>query len=800
MSAKDDFIKQKKKQREGNITAELLNNMNVHGKGLRKAKRKNPEFQQCLQETLQTDELYQSYIDGTWTENKKCQKEYAGYIQKIQEEERQKAEEERMMKEWKEWSTSVEFDEVLGDVIQEAADEIVSCIENNLREEKIHYLVSSLEYYATVEEEPLNEDNFENFIKSFYSEWIPLSNFLDIPDVEYDNYDIEIASRMINSSPKLTAFNDILDIYEDVVDIIATDEIEKEIDKKVRKKIPISKVLSLLEENPEYKGLAERAREKEEKKRIEEEERRKKKERLKKEILQSIPDDITELYPAARMIKRHFILHIGPTNSGKTYTALQALESSDSGVYLAPLRLMAYETYENLNEKGILCSMMTGEEEISVPGSHIASMTIELLSFSRHYETAVIDEAQMISDTYRGGAWTNAVLGIAADKIHICMAPEAEDLICRLIKMCAGDTYEIHRYERRSPLVCDEEKFHFPGSVKKNDGLIVFSKAKVIACAAELQRRGIRCSVIYGNLPYETRHNEVKKFVNGETDVVVSTDAIGMGMNIPVRRIVFLENDKFDGVSRRPLFPSEIQQIAGRAGRFGIFEKGYYNADFGSYRIKKKMETSVSSLKQASIGFPVRLLSVEGKLTEILDEWKSIPLPSTFLKQNLKTMRTLAAYCEIFTDEKKLVYQLATTPVDDTNDALVNIFKYIARDILAGKELSLSQYTRNSSWLYDKGKNLDKLEHNYKVYDLLYNLFRKFSDRKELPDILHKKKEISEKITSILASQALEPKKCKYCGKKLSWNYPYSMCQTCHTRMYPPRYSRYDDFWDDYDY
>ena len=799
MVKEDDFIEQKKKQREGDVAAELLNNMKVHGKGLRKAKRREPAFQKHLHEKLQADELYQSYLDGTWIKNEKYQKEYTAYIQKIQEKERWKREKERMAGEWKEWLQSTEFEQIFADAIQEAANEIVSCAKKKLKEE-VHYMTAGFEYYADLEEEPLDEDNFEDFIRTFYSEWIPLSNFLDIPDVGYDNYDIEIASRMINSSPKLTAFNDILDIYDDIVDYQSIEEVDTEMDKRIREKLPVSKVLSLLEGNPKYKGMAEQAVKREEGKRIEEEKRRKKKERLKKEILQSIPKNITELYPVARMIKRHFILHIGPTNSGKTYTSLQALEKSGSGVYLAPLRLMAYETYEKLNEKGIPCSMMTGEEEILMPGSHTASMTIELLDLSKHYETAVIDEAQMISDIYRGGAWTNAVLGIAADKIHICMAPEAEGLICHLIKMCEGDTYEIHRYERKTPLVCDEEKFHFSVSVKKNDALIVFSKAKVIACAAELQKCGIRCSVIYGNLPYETRHNEVKKFVNGETDVVVSTDAIGMGMNIPIRRVAFLENDKFDGVTRRPLLPSEIQQIAGRAGRFGIFEKGYYNAEFGSRRIKKKIETAVPFFKQASIGFPTRLLSVEGKLTEILDEWKSIPLPPVFWKQNLKTMRTLAAYCELFTDEKELVYQLATTPVDDKNDVLVNIFKHIARDILEGKELNLSQYTKNRSWLYGTEKNLDKLEHDYKVYDLFYNLFRKFSDRKELPDILCKKKEISEKITSILASQALEPKKCKYCGKKLSWNYPYRMCQSCHTRMNPPRYRGYDDFWDDYDY
>lgn len=483
------------------------------------------------------------------------------------------------------------------------------------------------------------------------------------------------------------------------------------------------------------------------------------------------------------MMKRHFILHIGPTNSGKTHNALKALKNANSGVYLAPLRLMAYETYETMNENGILCSMLTGEEKISVQEAKIVSMTIELLNLDKQFNVAVIDEAQMLSDTRRGGAWTNAILGLAAKEIHICMAPEAEKLTCTLIEMCANDTYEIHHYKRKTPLVCDEEIFHFPESVRKNDALIVFSKAKVIACAAELQKKGIKCSVIYGSLPYETRHNEVKKFVNGETDIVVSTDAIGMGMNIPVERIVFLENNKYDGVIRRPLFPAEVKQIAGRAGRFGQYEKGYYNAEFGSFRVREKMEREVLALKQASIDFPTRLLSVKGRLTEIINEWKNIKLSEIFWKQNLNTMWSLAKYCENFTDDKKLVYRLATTPVDDKNDNLISLFQCMARDILIGKKLQLSKYVEHGKWLYvDEDSEIDILEYNYKIYDLLYNIFRKFSDGKELPEITKRKKDISAEISKILAVQALNPKKCKYCGRELKWNYPYSMCQECHER------------------
>ena len=64
----------------------------------------------------------------------------------------------------------------------------------------------------------------------------------------------------------------------------------------------------------------------------------------------------------------------------------------------------------------------------------------------------------------------------------------------------------------------------------------------------------------------------------GKTRIVVSTDAIGMGLNLPIRRIIFMETEKFDGVERRTLRPEEIKQIAGRAGRLGMYHKGYVGA------------------------------------------------------------------------------------------------------------------------------------------------------------------------------------------------------------------------------
>ena len=197
--------------------------------------------------------------------------------------------------------------------------------------------------------------------------------------------------------------------------------------------------------------------------------------------------------------------------------------------------LLALEVYETTN-MFLTCSLLTGEEEVIMPGATHISETIKMADLSRHYDMAVIDEAQMISDPSRGGAWTAAILGLCADEIHICMAPHAESIIRKLIAYCEDEVVETDRRDRMTPLIEDTEDFSFPEWVMPGDALIVFSKKSVISCAAELQAKGISCSMIYGALPYETRRAETDRFAKGETSVVVATDAIGMGLNFPVKR------------------------------------------------------------------------------------------------------------------------------------------------------------------------------------------------------------------------------------------------------------------------
>lgn len=381
-------------------------------------------------------------------------------------------------------------------------------------------------------------------------------------------------------------------------------------------RFPRERTRALILNNPCYPDLSGHLQHVQESQR-----RRQEHQRLVQEALQTrLPRRLVDLYPLARAMHRRFVLHIGPTNSGKTHDALQALARAHSGICLSPLRLLAYEQYDTLCQEGVHCSLLTGEEHISDPQASVISCTVEMADLSRHYDIALIDEAQMIADPDRGGAWSAAILGLPAQEIHVCAAPEAQERLQEMIASC-GDTCEVVRHERRTPLVLEKRLFHLDGGVREGDALIVFSRRQVHAVAGLLQRQGWTCSVLYGALPYEVRHRQASEFARGRTQIVVSTDCIGMGMNLPIRRIVFLENEKFDGTCVRPLLPTEIRQIAGRAGRYGIFDEGRVACVRDRDDFAQALAAPPEPIREAVVRFPRSLLSLDEPLSQILTLW-----------------------------------------------------------------------------------------------------------------------------------------------------------------------------------
>lgn len=491
----------------------------------------------------------------------------------------------------------------------------------------------------------------------------------------------------------------------------------------------------------------------------------------KESIKELIPKSPELEYPLAREMKRHFIIHYGPTNSGKTHDALQKLMEAETGTYLGPLRLLALEVQDRLNDSGVPCSLLTGEEENIVENAgHIAS-TVEKADMFNKFDVCVIDECQMISDEYRGFAWTRAILGIQADTIYLCMGPEAVGICKKLIEMC-GDTYELVEHKRRSELQVENGSKHFslsPDCIEEGDAIIVFSKKKVLQVAAELIQMGIKTSLIYGNLPYSVRKKQVERFLNHETDVVVSTDAIGMGINLPVRRIIFLEDEKFNGKTMSKLTVSEVKQIAGRAGRNR--ETGYVNSVKGPWFIKQMLKKETPETKKAFLGFSDEIISINAELSDILKVWKNIPTGKMFQRMDID--RLLAMDQMVYVDvKKKDKLKMISIPFDEKNEYLLGIWLDYCRLYEKGEDLYIPK---------QPGKSLYQLEDYYKALDLYYSFSRNFGYRIDMDWLKTEKESVSDRINAALVNDlSKHQRRCRHCGRPLSWDHPFAICEECY--------------------
>lgn len=272
----------------------------------------------------------------------------------------------------------------------------------------------------------------------------------------------------------------------------------------------------------------------------------------------------------ARRVPPRVVAHLGPANSGKTHAGLEALVAAGSGAYAAPLRMLANEAYERLAARlgPERVGLVTGEERINEHAPVIAC-TVEMLSPGRR-GVVVLDEVHWASDPERGTAWTRILWHCEADELYLAGAPDVEPLLAAAF----GPALEIAWTQRLTgplDLVGPVDiRALAPATV-----VVAFSRAAVISLAARIHRvRGGRVGVLYGAMPVAARRDQIERFTGGETEVLVSTDVLGHGVNLPCRAVVFAETNKFDGTERRDLLPWEVAQIAGRAGRFGLHEDG----------------------------------------------------------------------------------------------------------------------------------------------------------------------------------------------------------------------------------
>ncbi len=501
-------------------------------------------------------------------------------------------------------------------------------------------------------------------------------------------------------------------------------------------------------------------------------------ERMEKETRERQLKEITELYDSfspesyverARKLHRIFILHVGPTNSGKTYDAIEDLKTHTPGTYLGPLRLLALEMFDKLNEAGVPCSMLTGEESIPVEGAEVISSTIELCNFNARYKTAVIDEAQLIADRERGAAWLKAICLVNAEAVHICMAPEALPFIERLITSF-GDPYNIVQHKRLAPLQYAGQCRGYR-DFRPDDAIICFSRKNVLSTAAILEKQGFHASVIYGALPPEARRSEVRKYLSGENNIVVATDAIGLGISLPIRRVVFAETQKFDGKEFRPLTTAEINQIGGRAGRYGLHEYGEVLTVGGDQLIAERLGQKVRPIRQACIGFPREVLATDYPMDLLLLAWDKMPKAPEFVRESMQDARILLKHMgkKITPDNRELIYDLITCPVDTRSEELIIYWARCADAIVKNKRVPAP---------YFGDETLQECELQYKAYDIRHQLLRRIGDE---DDCTAERKAICDRIAELMkVSKEQYIRRCRSCGKELPIGAVFNYCDRCH--------------------
>ena len=465
---------------------------------------------------------------------------------------------------------------------------------------------------------------------------------------------------------------------------------------------------------------------------------------ISKEFEENFPSNPKDEYKLARNLKRKIYMHLGETNTGKTYNAMERLKIAKNGVYLSPLRILALENYEKLNSLGIVCNLLTGEEEIIRDGATHVSCTIEKVNINKEYDIAIIDEIQMINDSQRGAAWTKALLGLRCPEIHICGALNSKYIIEEIIKDC-NDEFEFREYIRKIPLEIQYENFNH-NKIEDGDAVVIFSKKKVLQIAKQYSENNIKASIIYGDLPPEVRRKQYDMFINKETKVLVTTDAIGMGVNLPIRRIIFLDTKKYDGEEVRPLTSQEVKQVAGRAGRLGIYDIGYVATVMDRQKfIKERLEEEDRLIKEATLGPSDAILNIKSlPLNEKLALWATRKEKSPLYKkmdisEYLLILENIKRY-KLKEDDQ---WKLLKIPFDTSNDYLMDAFLSYVEEVFIEKLKTLSKpecYTGN----------LEELEYHYQKVNMYYSFNKVFNLKFDFNWIEEERIRISNEINEIL--------------------------------------------------
>jgi ATP-dependent RNA helicase SUPV3L1/SUV3 len=264
------------------------------------------------------------------------------------------------------------------------------------------------------------------------------------------------------------------------------------------------------------------------------------------------------------MEKNKITAVLGPTNTGKTFQAIETMLGFENGMMGFPLRLLAREIYDTVIQKvdPNKVALITGEEKIIPPNAKYYLCTVESMPIDKNLEFVAIDEIQMCADSERGHIFTDRLLNLRGEKLTMFLGANT---IKSIISNLAENTEFINKKRLSSLSYVGHTKI---SRINRKSAIVAFSTEQVYAIAELIRRQKGGAAIVMGSLSPKTRNAQVELYQSGDVDFLVATDAIGMGINMDLESIYFSNIKKFDGKKLRRLNLSEIGQIAGRAGRY----------------------------------------------------------------------------------------------------------------------------------------------------------------------------------------------------------------------------------------
>ncbi len=472
-----------------------------------------------------------------------------------------------------------------------------------------------------------------------------------------------------------------------------------------------------------------------------------------------------ESFEVASHMPRKFIALLGPTNSGKTHRAMETLAKAESGVYLAPLRLLALENYERLlaarpDGRELKVSLVTGEERrLTEDATHIAS-TVEMLDTKTRVEVAVIDEIQMLADRDRGAAWTAAVCGAPASTVFLVGAPEARRAIEALAERLEVPL-EVHILKRMAPLAMESTAVRKLRNLRRGDAVIAFSRREVLMWRDMITEMGLSVATVYGNLSPEVRRAQAERFREGKADIVVGTDALAMGLNMPIQRIVMTTTVKYNGYEEEEIPAALAKQIAGRAGRYGVHEEGFVAGyDDDTHEVMRSlMKEKVPPVP--SSGFAVapsleqlhRISAVTGEtsLVKLLKRFvHNIDVPDGFFYPRItEDQNERAEWLDTLPLSVAEKFMLSLVPISSRVPSLQSAWEHWALSLAKKKVTRLQPHPQSLFW-----QNLQEVEDTCRMYSAYAWLG--YREPEFFPDIALAQelaREASERVDSLLQQQ-----------------------------------------------